>query len=98
MTRDEIIRFDDEFQEAAVQLVDEPFLEFMAESTSEDAAKDVADFVVSQGKEYYSNVWNNPSRIPLRVPVGEAKSLAGVAANHFWERFHEPIPSHKSLK
>jgi hypothetical protein len=92
MTRDEIVRFDNEFQEAATQLVDEPFLKFMEEDISEDGAKDIADFVVSQGKEFYSNVWKHPEEIPRRLAAKEAKSLSGVASKHFWERFREIIP------
>jgi hypothetical protein len=92
MSREEIIRFDNEFQEAATQLADDPFFEFMDADISEDGAKDVADFVVSQGKDFYSNVWRNPARIPAKIPPGEAKSLSGVAAKYFWERFQERIP------
>lgn len=93
MNRDEIIRFDNEFQEAAVQLVDEPFLIFMDQGVSEDGAKDIADFVVSQGKDFYSHIWTHPEEIALQSPSKEeANCLSGVAAKHFWERFHERIP------
>lgn len=92
MSRDEIIRFDNEFQEAAAQLVDEPFYEFMDEGISEDGAKDLADFVVSQGKAFYSHVWTHPEQIPARIRSGETKSLTGLAAKVFWERFQDRIP------
>ena len=93
ITRDDIVRFDNEFQEAAVQLLDEPFLAFMEECVSEDGAKDIADFVVSQGKDVYSNVWTHPDQIPARISSSELRrTLAGVAAKVFWERFRERIP------
>ena len=92
MSRDEIIRFDNDFQEAACQLVDEPFYGFMDEGISEDGAKDVADFVVSQGKRFYSNVWTHPDQIPARIPSGEPRMLTGVADDVFWERFQDRIP------
>ena len=93
MSREEIIRFDDEFQEAAAQLVDDPYFESMDQDETEDGAKDIADFVVSQGKSYYSDIWTHPEKIPPSIPPGEPKTLSGVAAKHFWRRFHESIPS-----
>ena len=93
MSRDEIIRFDNEFQDAAVQLVDEPFFEFMDEGISEDSAKDVADFVVSQGKGSYASVWEHPDQIPTYIRMGEQKTFSGVASKVFWERFGGKIPS-----
>lgn len=92
MSRDEIIRFDNAFQEAASQLLDEPFTDFMDESISEDGAKDVADFVVSQGKAYYTNIWDHPDQIPEFIPPGERNTLAGVAEKVFWTRFQDRIP------
>jgi hypothetical protein len=92
MSREEIIQFDNEFQEAAVQLMDDPFFEFMDDEISEDGAKDVADFVVSQGKDFYASVWEHPDRIPASIPTGEQKALTGVASNVFWERFKCNIP------
>ncbi|PQO43840.1 DUF4240 domain-containing protein [Blastopirellula marina] len=92
MTREEVIRFDNEFQEAAVQLVDEPFLDFMEGNVSEDSAKDIADFVVSQGKKVYSEIWANPETIPTSVESGENHTLAGIASEVFWDRFKESIP------
>jgi hypothetical protein len=92
MTREEVIRFDNEFQEAAVQLVDEPFLDFMEGDVSEDSAKDIADFVVSQGKKVYSEIWANPETIPASVESGEIHTLAGIASEVFWDRFKESIP------
>ena len=92
MSRDEVIRFDNEFQEAAAQLVDDPFFEFLDANTSEDGAKDVADFVVSQGKNFYSYVWTFPDQIPARIPPGELGTFTGVAVTVFWERFRDRIP------
>ena len=92
MTREEIIRFDNEFQVAATQLMDEPFLGFMEEDMSEDGAKDVADFVVSQGKDFYSNVWRHPDQIPARISSDETETCTSVATNVFWKRFRDRIP------
>ncbi|WP_146118517.1 DUF4240 domain-containing protein [Blastopirellula marina] len=92
MTREEIIRFNDEFEEAAVQLVDEPFLSYMGDGVSEDGAQDIADYVVSQGKGVYAEIWARPETIPTTVKPNEPHTFAGLASNVFWERFRELIP------
>jgi len=92
MNREDIIRFQNEFQEAAIQLADEPFIEYMDEGISEDGVQDVAEWVVSQGKEFYSDVWDNPENVPETVEAGDSSTFSSVADNVFWDRFNEAIP------
>ena len=92
MTRQDIIRFHNEFQEAAVQLADEPFICHMDEGLSEDGVQDVAEWVVSQGKGLYSDVWENPHHVPGRIEPGTTTTFSSIADNVFWDRFNESIP------
>lgn len=91
LERDEVIRFQDEFLEAAVQLTDEPFLVHLGDYVSEDTMQDLAEWVVSQGKRFYVDVWNSPQRI-ADVNVREGVTYAGVAANVYWGRFGTSMP------
>lgn len=57
----------------------------MDENTSEDGAKDIADFVVSQGKEFFiPKWWTNPERIPATIDRGDTSTFTGIAAQVFW--------------
>jgi hypothetical protein len=94
MEREEIRRFQREFVEAAVELTDEPFLEHMDPDESEDGAQDISNYVVSQGRERYLHVLQNPSAIPKHVDLGEPTNLSGVAGNVFEERFGERFKLH----
>lgn len=91
MTKDEVIRFRNEFLLAAAQLADQPFLEHLEPGTSEDTMQDVAEWVVSQGKQFYVDVWNKPQRIG-DVDLRTGATFSGVADNVFWERFGMAVP------
>lgn len=53
--------------------------------------QDVAEWVVSQGKRFYVDVWNSPKRI-ADVDIRKGETYAGVAANVYWERFGASMP------
>jgi hypothetical protein len=93
MNREDIIRFKYEFEEAATQLVGEPFINHMEEGTSEDGAQDIAEWVVSQGHAFYANVWHNPERVPNSLDENQqSTSLSSVVDDVYWERYREVIP------
>ena len=52
LTREEIYKFQDEFLDARTELTDETFVIHIDPDESEDGTADIADWVVSQGKEY----------------------------------------------
>jgi hypothetical protein len=91
LKQQEIVRFHHDFKEAAAQLTDSPFTDHM-EDLSEDGTQDVAEWVVSQGKEYYSQVWNDPEMIPKRIESGNPSTFSSVADNVYWDRFNQSIP------
>lgn len=91
LTKAEIYRFNDEFEAAAAELKDDPFVEFIDSEESEDGIDDIANWVVSHGFEYYGRVLENPSLIPARVDLGDPSDLYGVAGDVYYEKFGEPI-------
>ena len=84
-SEDEIAWFHEEFVDAAAELKDEPFIEYMV--SSEDGQEVVAEWVVSQGRDYYKSVLENPSSIPHEVDEGNETILSGVASAVYRERF-----------
>lgn len=98
LSSDEMRHFYTEFQWVSSQLQDARFIEFVAveevgdeEDVSEDAIEDIADWVVSQGKTYYSDVWNNPELITRYREEIHAAHIGGVAPQLYWARFQEPL-------
>jgi hypothetical protein len=91
LKKDDVTRFQNEFLDAAAQLSDEPFLVHLDDDTSEDTMQDVAEWVVSQGKQFYVDVWNTPARI-ASVDVRRGVTYSGVADNVFWKRFGTSVP------
>ena len=91
MTQADLIRFHNEFQEAAVQLVDEPFAEHLPADTSEDHLQDIAEWIVSQGKALFAAVWNNPEKI-AGIDLRRGVTYSSVSDNVHWERFNGSVP------
>jgi hypothetical protein len=73
-----------------LELQDEPFISWMKHK-SEDDVQDVADWIVSQGQEFYASVLADPTLTPSEVDVNDPTNLAGVAENVFLERFGEVL-------
>ena len=72
-------------------MVDEPFSDYLEEDVSEDTFQDIAEWVVSQGKPYYSNLWQNPERI-ADVDTSKGETFSSLADNVFWDRFNMAVP------
>ncbi len=92
---EEMRHFYTEFQWASSQLQDARFIEYAAveenDDVSEDCIEDIADWVVSQGKAYYSDVWNDPELIANYREEIHATHIGGVAPQLYWARFQEPL-------
>jgi hypothetical protein len=88
-SQEEILPFVQNFTEAATELKYDPFLQHVAPGTSEDGMDDIADWVVSQGKEAYTQVWRHPETIPKHIDVGEPTNLHFVAESVYYKRFGE---------
>ena len=85
-------RFDDEFQQAAAELKDDPFLEYIDADQSEDGIDDIARWVVSQGKAFYFEIWRHPEKIPPRLDDRKTEILSGVADSVHYEKFGSGLP------
>lgn len=91
MSQADLIRFHNEFQEAAAQLVDEPLAEHLPADTSEEHLQDIAEWVVSQGKAFFTAVWNNPEKI-AEIDLRRGVTYSSVSDNVHWERFNGSVP------
>ncbi|MGE8526093.1 DUF4240 domain-containing protein [Chryseobacterium rhizosphaerae] len=86
-SKEEIIKFQEEFVDASVELQDEPFIDYMEES--EDGVEDIANWVVSNGKELYFQIMGNPEEIPRSVNDVTEQILYGVADEVCVEKYGE---------
>lgn len=86
-SKEEVFAFAQNFMEAATQLKDDPFLQHVAPDTSEDGMDDIANWVVSQGKEAYMQVWEHPETVPKHIDVGDPANLYYVAESVYKKRF-----------
>ncbi|HEX6357448.1 DUF4240 domain-containing protein [Actinophytocola sp.] len=74
MPLDALVRFHEELLDTAQSLThDYPWADHMEES--EDGREDVAYWVISQGREYYTEIVHNPSKIPHSVWVKPTGAL-----------------------
>ena len=85
MDQASIIKFQEQFLDAAAVLQDEPFLNYIEES--EDGIEDVSYLVVSRGKNYYAEILNDPKKIPFTAENCEI--LFGTADEICIEKFGE---------
>ncbi len=90
-SEEEICNFQGEFIQAAADLRDEPFTDYMQES--EDGIEDISLWVVSQGKEYYLNILENPNDIPYSSEddTNYEETLVEVAYKVFEEKFGQEL-------
>jgi hypothetical protein len=89
--RNSIYKFAGEFSEAALQIVDSPFIEYLGE-LSEYNTYDVGYWIVSQGRELYQNILNRPELISNYQDAHNEETFSGVAENVYEERFDEEMP------
>lgn len=87
LSKEEIIKFQEEFVDASVELQDAPFIDYMEES--EDGVEDIANWVVSNGKAFYFQIVRNPKEIPHNVIDLTSQILYGVADEVCVEKYGE---------
>jgi hypothetical protein len=92
LSSEELQGFDDEFMQLAADLKDDPFLQYIAPDESEDGIDDITRWVVSQGREYYQEIWSHPEKIPPHFDPGDDRILSGVADAVHYERFGRGLP------
>jgi hypothetical protein len=84
-----IVEFYNEFIQAAADLRYE--LSDLLSGRSDDTQKDIVEYVVSQGKEYYAAVLADTQRTPMDVDSNDVW-VKGVAIGVYWDRFQTTIP------
>jgi hypothetical protein len=92
LTLDELCAFHDELEDAAADLLDEPFTDFMTKD-SEDGARDVAYWMVSQGRAYYDDAFEHPEKTPETthwLPDGVLHE--GITLAVYWDRTGMDMP------
>jgi len=83
---EELKRFNRTFLNAATYLTDDPFLDHM--TGSEDGVKDITAWVVSQGKDYFMEIWKHPERIPY-CNLPDDSNLANVVYEVYMKKYDE---------
>lgn len=92
-SREEIIAFDREFQKAAHVLWRSPYVDRI-DADTDDNIRDVLEWVVSQGQDYYFAVVADPCKMRTDFVHGAATdTFSGVVANVFLKRFGGFPPS-----
>ncbi|MGJ1419897.1 DUF4240 domain-containing protein [Sphingobacterium spiritivorum] len=86
-SKDDLIKFQEEFIDASVELQEAPFVEYMEES--EDGVEDIANWIVSKGKAFYFHVLNNPEETPNSVNDLTDQILYGIADEVCVEKYGE---------
>ncbi|MGJ1447113.1 DUF4240 domain-containing protein [Sphingobacterium spiritivorum] len=86
-SKDDLIRFQEEFIDASVELQEAPFVEYMEES--EDGVEDIANWIVSKGKAFYFHVLKNPEETPNSVNDLTDQILYGIADEVCVEKYGE---------
>ncbi|SKA37492.1 Protein of unknown function [Chitinophaga eiseniae] len=87
MAKDDILRFQEQFVDAAAELQDEPFTDYMEES--EDGIEDISHWIVSKGKAFYAEIIHHPENTPHSVTGNTERILYGVADEVCLDKFGE---------
>jgi hypothetical protein len=90
LSGEELQRFADEFEWAITQMRGRRFAQVHGDS--EDIAEDVAAWVVSQGRDYYARVYDDPALFPNLDHLSLSESFVGLAEQVYEERFGEEMP------
>lgn len=91
LTKDEIQKFRRLFTSMSVVFHEQRFLEYVDPDESEDGVDDIADWVVSQGRDKYSAVIKQPNLMPFNADMGGRPRIPPVMHRLYWERFCEPL-------
>jgi Zn-dependent oligopeptidase len=90
--KEDICKFAEEFDILSIALTDDEFLNHMQKELSEDNIEDICNWIVSQGKEFYTNIYNHPELIPKYEDIKFKEILAGIAGIVYEDKFDEELP------
>ena len=90
MPRETVADYYHEFNRAVANLWDSDVPDYFGDH-SEDTQKEIMEYTVGQGKEFYADVLAHPDRAPIGEHL-DAAAFRGAALVVYWERFGEDIP------
>ena len=95
MERRRLVLFYSYFRDLASALNGPDYEPYLAEGISDDGAFEVGLWVVTQGRDYYRSVVNNPEKLPDEVFPGRRseREMHGKVAQVYYDRFREEIPT-----
>jgi hypothetical protein len=89
MSRVELKRFYRDCDEATAELL--PYDHDPQRGFDEEDIRELSAWVVSQGKDFYRQVWDDPALLPASLRDVELCNYAAVAADLFEKRFNEEL-------
>ena len=91
LSRAELIRFYRDYVQLAGELREPPYA---AAESSQDAAEDIAWWVVAQGEQTYRRIYDHPEQTPTQLPRDRAGlGFISQLGDVFFERFGEELTS-----
>ena len=79
------------YLESKTELIDVLVTSLIHEGASEDAVEDLADALVSQGKDVYLNIFYGKRELPERRSWASLKGIGHQFATVYFERFGQNI-------
>jgi hypothetical protein len=93
ISRETIEEYFHEFNRAVANLWDSGVPEYF-KNHSEDTQKEIVEYIVGQGKEFYAEILAHPERAPIGEHI-DAPAFRGAASVVYWDRFGQEIPRRK---
>ena len=90
LTRTDLERFHNEFSEAVTAISWDDYCN--VHGYGESKMRDLASWIVSQGKAFFAMVYDDPKRIPRFDEVDHSRSYIGIAEQVYSARFAQDIP------
>lgn len=96
MEKNELKEFVWMFKDKAEELGDDVYIDSILEdieSITEDELEDLSGWIVGKGKKYYTNVLNNPEKMPSSISdKAFGIEIQYEASQAYYKRFNEHIP------
>jgi hypothetical protein len=87
----ELVDFYWTYQELVDLFMEDQYAEQIPDPYSEDTHRDIAEWVIAQGRDFHDDVSYEPSKFPPSVPKGKKYNYVNDAAVIYEKRFGQPI-------
>lgn len=94
LTRGQLVQAFAYFNDLARIFASPEYVVHMEENTSEDGAFDVGKWIVTQGRDYFRAVYDDPSTVPGSSSPGtrEERMMMGEIMRYYLENFEGDMP------